>query len=266
MCSYKYMPLIIRNHRGQYSDGVSIPDEIIHLLFPNKPDVRVSPQNFKNIRESLYKLSDDCLRFSRSRSHSIFMGGDHSTSFGTVLSSLRKYGNNFRLIWIDAHTDIHSFESSPSLNLHGMVVRMLMEHAYTDIPQLKPEQLLFIGTRSSEIPELEFIRRKDIQVISMRQINTNPRECFERIAHFVHNQNVHISLDVDVLDPSVMSSTGTREPDGLQIDELLAFINCVRYHCRSHFATDIMEFNPKLGNRRISIKTLKKIIDYLGNN
>jgi len=259
------MPLIIRNHRGQYSSGVSIPDEVILLLF-HKVDVRISPQNFKNIRESLYKLSDDCLQYSDSRSHSIFMGGDHSTSFGTVLSSLRKYGNNFKLIWIDAHTDIHSFESSPSLNLHGMVVRMLMEHQYAGIPQLKPDQLLFIGTRSSEPAEMEFINRNRIQVISMLQIIQNRQECFERLADFIANQRVHVSLDVDVLDPSIMSSTGTREPNGLLTRELLAFINCMRDNCSSHFATDIMEFNPELGNRIISMKTLKKIIGFLGNN
>jgi arginase len=259
------MPLIIRNHRGQYSSGVSIPNEIVLLLFQSS-DVRISPQNFKNVRESLYRLSDDCLQYSGSRSHSIFMGGDHSTSFGTVLSSLRKYGNNFKLIWVDAHTDIHSFESSPSLNLHGMVVRMLMEHQYPGIPQLKPEQLLFIGTRSSEPAEMEFINRNRIQVISMFQIIHDPQECFKRLADFVANQHVHISLDVDVLDPSIMSSTGTREPNGLLTAELLAFIDCVRDNCRSHFATDIMEFNPQLGNRIISVNTLKKIIRFLGKN
>ncbi len=257
------MPLIIRNHRGQYSDGVSLSNESILFLFHDLADVRVSPQNFKNVRESLYGLSVDCIEYSRNRSHSIFMGGDHSTSFGTVLSSLRKYGNNFKLIWIDAHTDIHSFESSPSLNLHGMVVRMLMEHAYADIPRLKPEQLMYIGIRSSEPAEMDFVQKNRIEVISMAQIISDPESSIARIIEFTKGQLVHVSLDVDVLDPSIMSSTGTREPDGLRVNELLAVIDCIRQNSSRHFATDIMEFNPKLGNQIISIKTLKKIIRFL---
>lgn len=262
---FKYMPLIIRNHRGQYSDGVSLSNESILFLFHDFADVSISPQNFKNVRESLYGLSDDCIEYSRNRNHSIFMGGDHSTSFGTVLSSLRKYGNNFKLIWIDAHTDIHSFESSPSLNLHGMVVRMLMEHAYEDIPRLKPEQLMYIGTRSSEPAEMDFVKKNRIQVISMSQIINDPQSSIARITDFITDQLVHVSLDVDVLDPSIMSSTGTRESDGLRENELLAIIDCIRQNSRLHFATDIMEFNPKLGNRIISINTLRKIIRFLEN-
>jgi len=260
---FKYMPLIIRNHRGQYSDGVSLSNNAVLLLFHDAADVRISPQNFKNVRESLYGLSNDCMEYSRGRTHSIFMGGDHSTSFGTVLSSLRKYGNNFKLIWIDAHTDIHSFESSPSLNLHGMVVRMLMEHTYADIPRLKPDQLMYIGTRSSEPAEMDFVKKNRIEVISMSQITEDPQASMTRLAYFIKDQLVHVSLDVDVLDPSIMSSTGTREPDGLLADELLAFIDCIRHNSRQHFATDVMEFNPKHGNRIISIKTLKKIIRFL---
>jgi arginase len=255
------MPLIIKNNRGQYYDGVSLDDKTLLLLF-KRNELVVSDIDFKNIRESLFDVSDDCLYYSIGRPHSIFMGGDHSTSFGTVMSSLRKYGNNFKLVWIDAHTDIHSFETSPSWNLHGMVVRMLMEHQYLGIPQLMPEQIIFIGTRSSEKPELDFIRQNKIQVIKMTDLRRDTISSLNRLTQFIRGHNVHISLDVDVLDPTIMSSTGTREPGGLMIDGLINILHIIDNNS-NHYATDLMEFNPDLGNHDISLQTIKKIVNFL---
>jgi arginase len=255
------MPLIIKNNRGQYYRGVSLDDKTLLLLF-KRNELVVSDVDFKNIRESLFNVSDDCLYYSMGRPHSIFMGGDHSTSFGTVMSSLRKYGNNFKLVWIDAHTDIHSFESSPSWNLHGMVVRMLMEHQYHGIPQLMPEQIIFIGTRSSEKPELDFIRQNNIQVIKMTDLQRDTIGSINRLKNFIKGHNVHISLDVDVLDPTIMSSTGTREPGGLMIDGLIQILHIIDNNS-NHYATDIMEFNPDLGNSDTSLQTIKKVIHFL---
>ena len=138
-----------------------------------------------------------------------------------------------------------------------------MEHRYEGIPQLRPDQILFIGTRSSEKPEMDFIRQNNIQVIKMNELRRNISSCFNRLKTFIKGQHVHISLDVDVLDPTIMSSTGTREPGGLMLDGLLDILNIIRTNCRNHYATDIMEFNPDLGNRDVSIHTIKKVITLL---
>lgn len=256
------MALIIRNNCGQYYRGVAIDEKICLLLFKER-DFTVSRQDFRNLKMGLYKISDECLNYSAGRHHTIFMGGDHLTSFGTVLSSLRKYGNDFKLIWIDAHTDIHSFESSSSLNLHGMVVRMLMEHEYMDIPRLKPEQLMYVGIRSSEREEIEYILNNKIQYIPMRDLRKDYDGSLNKLANFVKCNNVHISLDVDVLDPSIMSSTGTKENGGLMLEDgLLDIISVIRRYSK-HFATDIMEFNPDLGDKKSSIETIRSVIDFL---
>lgn len=256
------MPLIIRNHRGQFYTGVAIDEKICVLLF-KEGDYTVSREDFRNLKKGLYKISDECLNYSAGRQHTIFMGGDHLTSFGTVLSSLRKYGNNFKLLWIDAHTDIHSFESSPSLNLHGMVVRMLMEHKYVGIPRLKPEQLMYIGIRSSEREEMKYILDNKIQYIPMRDLRKDYDGSLNKLANFVKGNNVHISLDVDVLDPSIMSSTGTKESGGLMLESGLFDIISVIRSFSKHFATDIMEFNPDLGDKESSIETMRSVIDFL---
>lgn len=82
---------------------------------------------------------------------------------GTVLGSLMRYGTAVWLIWIDAYTNIHIFESSPSKNLHGMVVRMFMTHTFPTIPQLLQSQLIYVGLHSVELVEMDFVKQHNIQ-------------------------------------------------------------------------------------------------------
>ena len=260
------MAFIIKNSRGQSYIGVALVENICPILFegPNKDEIlEYSNEDFKNLRQGLYNVSNECLKYSNKHKHSIFMGGDHLASFATILASLRKYGNNFKLIWLDAHTDIHSFDTSVSWNLHGMVVRLLMSHTIKDVPQLQSDQILYIGLRSIDNEEINFIRKHNINMISMEEWKTNKKASFEKLGNFIIYNNVHISLDVDVLDPTIMSSTGTPVDNGMSVEDINNIIQIIREYSISHFATDIMEFNPQLGNFKVSFDTLKKIVDIL---
>jgi arginase len=260
------MAFIIKNSRGQSYNGVALVDDICPILFdgPNKNEIlEYSKEDFKNLRIGLYNVSDECLKYSSDRKHSIFMGGDHLASFATILASLRKYGNKFKLIWLDAHTDIHSFDTSVSWNLHGMVVRLLMTHTIKNIPQLQSDQILYIGLRSIDDDEIKFIRSNNINMITIEEWQNNKKLSFEKLGDFVIYNNVHISLDVDVLDPTIMSSTGTPVENGMSIEDITNIIHIIREYSSSHFATDIMEFNPQLGNFKVSFDTLKNIVAIL---
>jgi arginase len=260
------MAFIIKNSRGQSYNGVALVDDICPILFdvPNKNEIlEYSKEDFKNLRMGLYNVSIECLNYSSQHKHSIFMGGDHLASFATILASLRKYGNNFKLIWLDAHTDIHSFDTSVSWNLHGMVVRLLMTHTIKNIPQLQSDQILYIGLRSIDDDEIKFIQSHNINMISMEEWKNNKKLSFEKLGNFVIYNNVHISLDVDVLDPTIMSSTGTPVENGMYVEDITNIIHIIREYSSSHFATDIMEFNPQLGNFKVSFDTLKNIVAIL---
>lgn len=263
------MAFIIKNSRGQSYNGVAMVDDICPILFdaPNNEEIlQYSNEDFKNLRLGLYNVSIECLKYSNQRKHSIFMGGDHLASFATILASLKKYGNNFKLIWLDAHTDIHSFDTSVSWNLHGMVVRLLMTHNIKDIPQLQSNQILYIGLRSIDDEEINFIRSHNINMISMNDWKNDKKGSSEKLGNFVIYNNVHISLDVDILDPSIMSCTGTPVENGMFVEDIINIIHIIREYSVSHFATDIMEFNPQLGNFKVSFDTLKKIVDVLKSN
>ena len=148
-----------------------------------------------------------------------------------------------------------------------MVVRMLMTHTFPNIPKLLPEQLMYVGLRSVESAEMEFVEQHNIQYITADEFNTNPRKYMDIIVQFVKNTPLHISLDVDSLDPIYMTSTGTPVRHGLQLNDLLRLLDRLFIHDQIY--TDIMEYNPKIGTRNeraVSAKTMKECIIELQHN
>ena len=243
--------LIIQNARGQSHQGVILSkkeiDQIIdvpYLVYPRK--------HFIDCYQSFYILAKYITCIPECN---IFVGGDHLTSFGTVLSSLIKYGNRFKLLWIDAHADVHSFETSPTKNLHGMVIRMLLSHTFRDVPKLLPEQILYVGLRSAEKEELDYIKKHKIKY--MKDININ--ECLA----FCANSPVHISLDIDALN---FSSTGTPVPDGISEEQLYQLIRALKFQIfnkllKRECIFDVMEYNPKISrNNAADISIIKHYI------
>lgn len=257
--------LIIQNSRGQGHRGVELSKTDIHKIVAHRTLYEIyDKSHFTNCYDSMLQLGEFCFKHPELK---LFIGGDHFTSFGTVLSSLMRYGTEFRLVWIDAHTDIHSFESSPSKNLHGMVVRMLMTHTFPDIPRLLPSQLIYVGLRSVEHVEMDFVKQNHIRHITAREFNANPQKAIDSIVQFTQNRPLHISLDVDSLDPVYMPSTGTPVSNGLLLEDLLELLRNIRRGSKSVYA-DIMEYNPEIGShkqKKISIETMRKCIDILMN-
>lgn len=256
---------IIPNTRGQSHRDVFIENKMAEKLVKNPETIYRTDETFTSLKGGMKRVADEAYQYCYTVPQPIFMGGDHLTSYATVLCSLRRFGAGLRLIWIDAHTDIHSFETSPSWNLHGMVVRMLMEHNVPGIPQLRPSQILYVGIRSFEPEEIRFIEENRIQRITNLDWKLRREESMKKLASFVLGQNTHISFDVDALDPSIMNSTGTPVENGLLLEDFYEMVNIIR-HYSSHIATDIMEFNPNLGNFETSFATLKKVVEYLEKN
>jgi arginase len=271
--------VIIQNSRGQFNKGVELQENFMantlkEINLDKKIDLEFCPPSlFKNCTTGNYETYKKCFDLIDKQNHTIFFGGDHYSSFGPILASLKKYGNDFRLVWIDAHADIHSFETSPSKNMHGMIVRFLIEHNYPDIPRLKPEQILYIGLRSVEDEEWNYIKENNIQyieistIIDSRKFSSNSTY-YSKINDFIKEYPVHVSLDVDSLDPKYMCSTGTVEENGIEFEELLQILQFINKNSTKYYATDIMEYNPDIGNeeeKRISYITFKSLIQYISN-
>jgi len=184
------------------------------------------------------------------------LGGDHSLAMGTVSGTLDTYPDAC-LIWIDAHADINTVESTDSGNIHGMPVSFLLgigskvpEFAWVK-PALKPERLVYIGLRDVDAGEKRILRENGIKAFSMHEVDRwgIGRVVEMALDHVNPNRDlpIHLSFDVDALDPSVAPSTGTPVRGGLTFRE--GHYICEAIHETGLLvALDIMEVNPSLSD------------------
>ena len=185
----------------------------------------------------------------------IFLGGDHSISIGTVPAIIRQ--ETIGVIWFDAHADLNNPHTSPSGNIHGMSVATLLGDgppALTDIgypgPKLRSEQVAMIGIRNLDHLESQKLARSGIQVHTMRHLDEEgvASAVNQILKRFAHLDRIHVSLDLDGLDPTVAPGVGTPVPGGLTyreahlVMEMLADTGKVR-------SLDVVEINPILDNQ-----------------
>lgn len=188
------------------------------------------------------------------------LGGDHSISLATVASSVEKYKDDLTVVWVDAHADIHTRESSPSQNLHGMPLGSLLGHdPLFNFPQIKPEQLVYIGLRDVDPYEQQIIRDLNIESYTMDDINKHSlNDILSNV--YKNSEAIHLSFDVDALDPVYISCTGTPVKYGLSLNDATKIITKLKPKIIS---SDIVEFNPLLGNKKQALKEAFRIMDII---
>jgi arginase len=190
----------------------------------------------------------------------IFMGGDHSLAAGTVSGIARhaeKSGRPLFVLWLDAHPDLHTPDSTSSGNLHGVPVAYFtgMDGFAPHFPALKfavpTENICMMGIRSVDPAENARLAKAGIEVHDMRAIDENgivaPLRAFlERVR--AANGLLHVSLDVDFLDPDIAPAVGTTVPGGATFREAHLVMETL---CDSDLVTslDLVELNPFLDER-----------------
>ncbi|PAV23813.1 arginase [Pyrrhoderma noxium] len=185
------------------------------------------------------------------------IGGDHSLAMGTVSGTLSRYPDAC-LIWIDAHADINTVESTESGNIHGMPVSFLLGLNQPNIPEyewikplLTPDRLVYIGLRDVDGGEKKIIKENGIKAFSMHEVDKyGIGRVVEMALDHVNpdrTRPIHLSFDVDALDPSVAPSTGTPVRGGLTFREGHYICEAV-HETGCLVALDIMEVNPSLAD------------------
>lgn len=186
----------------------------------------------------------------------VVLGGDHSLAMGTIGGSLEAHPDAC-VIWIDAHADINTPETTDSGNIHGMPVAFLLGIAgavpeFTWVkPVLKPNRIVYIGLRDVDPGEKRILRENGIKAFSMHEIDKYGIGRVVDMALDAVNPNrdlpIHLSFDVDALDPSVAPSTGTPVRGGLTFRE--GHYICEAIHETGLLvALDLMEVNPSLSD------------------
>jgi arginase len=185
-------------------------------------------KNLKAVAEGSEKLASAVDQVIENGSFPLVLGGDHSIAIGT-LAGVGKHYKNLGVIWYDAHGDLNTADTSPSGNIHGMPLAASMGLGHPTLtgisgysPKVKPENIIIIGARSLDDGEKDLIREKGIKVYTMHEIDRlgMTRVMEETIAYFKeHTDGVHLSLDLDGLDPHDAPGVGTPVIGGISYRE-----------------------------------------------
>ena len=265
---------ILANCRvGQKKMGVEKAPQIIYsrlLKYHNKFNKHINLDNQVSISEYGFEMNkgykmlyDKYNDFTKKNNYPIItLGGDHSVALATCQAFIDKYKEDGHIIWIDAHTDINTYESSDSKNLHGMPVSSLM--GIMDLPiinkkyDLKPEQITYLGPRSVDKEEQMIIKHYDIKLYSSEDIRNNLLGILDEIQEKVKDKIIHISFDIDVIDPILGPSTGTTVDKGLNMYDIYTILNNITKN-NIIASCDFVEYNPEIG----SIKEKERTLNYM---
>jgi arginase len=190
----------------------------------------------------------------------ILLGGDHSLSIGSISAvarHCRETHRPLRIIWLDAHTDFNTAALSPTGSLHGMPVSSLCGFGPRELtelggltPAIKPQWVRQLGIRSVDAGERRFVHEQRLAVFDMRCIDEmGMRRAMElALADLEDNTHLHVSFDVDVLDPEIAPGVGTTVPGGMSYREAQL---CMEMIADTGLvgSLDIMELNPALDVR-----------------
>ena len=186
----------------------------------------------------------------------ILMGGDHCLAVGSIAGIARhchEKGKSLSVIWLDAHADFNTPNTSPSGNIHGMPIACLAGHGPDEltglghaVPILDPTNVVQVGIRSVDAAEKELVAENGLTVFDMRQIDEHGmRRVMEKVLAKAadHGDHVHVSFDVDFLDPSIAPGVPTTVPGGPNYREAQLCMEMI-YDSGLACSLDIMELNP----------------------
>jgi arginase len=206
-----------------------------------RPEVMVDKEsNLRNlalVAEKTALLAAKVDEVVQSGSFPLVLGGDHSIAIGTI-AGVSKHYQNLGVIWYDAHGDLNTAETSPSGNIHGMPLAVslgLGHSSLTEIagyyPKIKPENVVIIGARALDEEEKELIKEIGLKVYSMHEIDRlGMAKVMEETISYLKERTdgVHLSLDLDGLDPNEAPGVGTPVMGGISYRE-------------SHLAMEMLE-------------------------
>jgi len=203
----------------------------------------------------------------------LFIGGDHSMAIGSlagISAHCRKEGKRLGVIWIDAHTDMNTHETTPSGNVHGMplacslgIGHERLTNIYGFSPKLSPGLVALIGIRSVDGPEREIIRQAGVKAYTMSDIDK--RGIFPIISEVITNfrdqvDHLHVSFDVDSLDPDLAPGVGTPVPGGLNFREAHILMETISASNMLR-SMEITEVNPILDFRNKTAEVAVNLLE-----
>lgn len=204
----------------------------------------------------------------------LIIGGDHSSCIGSISAALDKCNGDLSLIYIDAHADIHNDITTPSGNLHGLPLSILIgrcedERLKIGINKLNPKNIFFVGLRSFEKEEMDFIKESGICYYTDEEANKRGlKNILKEVKEKIKTKHVHVSLDLDVMSNEEfyavninVNKTYSKE-GGITFENLLSSIDYIKNNINP-VSMDIVEYNPLLDEDKSCKEKINKIIKQL---
>ena len=215
----------------------------------NLSDRRKNEYEIEKFNSNLYK---NMVEKIKEEYFPIMIGGDHSAAIASVLASA-KVNNDIGIIWIDAHTDYNTFETTITGNIHGLPLAAVTGYKCNELRSyhngkiVQPSRTVVVGARSIDEKEKDNLRYAGITVFSTEDIKEKGidavmDEAFQ-IAGY-KKKGIHISYDLDVIDPDVAPGVSIPEFDGINEEEAMKINEYLVNHMKDIVSFDLVEFNP----------------------
>lgn len=235
----------------------------------------VVPKNCAQVGSVCESIYHQIAKEAASDNFLLILGGDHCIPIGTLPGILTSRTNT-GVVWVDAHADINTPSSSPSGNMHGMPLAFLLGlvpevHSlpsfkwFPKTTQLSPQDVVYIGLRDLDPSEKLAIKKLGIRAYTMYEIDRlGIGKVMEEVQDFMSKKDIHLSYDIDALDPFFAPHTGTAVRGGLTFRE-------GTYICEALYATgrlksmELVEVNPSLHQQVDSKVTIDVAMNLIGS-
>ncbi|MFL1780546.1 Arginase [Candidatus Hepatincolaceae symbiont of Richtersius coronifer] len=242
------------------------PNLIMDKTFSN-PSSHTKLEIIPSLSALYQEFNQYLAQIHKDKNKYLFFTGDHSNGFGIWSAVSNLYQEDLGLIWIDAHLDCHTPETSPSKNLHGMPVAHLLGFGSRILHsliknKLKPSNICFIGTQDYEQEEINFIDKLNIKAFYMKDIQENNIQQVFKEALDIVTKNTHkfgVSLDIDVMSNDCVPGTGCYTELGLQVKHIQDNLEILSAHPQ-FIGLEITEYNPYFDKERLTFEVIAKIV------
>lgn len=282
----KYQIYNCNTDAGERVNGTSLGPKVISKSLVLKDVINIDNSisfkkseikynNIKNLKEINYvnellynKIIENKDKFN------IVLGGDHSISIASILAS-NKINNNLGVMWIDAHTDFNTITSTRTGNVHGLPLISTIKNnndvlsSFHNGEYINNENIVVVGARSIDEWERPNLKNNNILVfttndIKLKGIDNIMNEAFNYLMS--KTNNIHISFDLDLIDPKLAPGVSVPEVNGINLSEVSGIIDSINKHSNVIRSLDLVEYNPLLDKDNktldIAVNIIKSLINF----
>lgn len=245
-----------------------IQDESI-LKSRNLSDRRKNEYDIEKFNSNIYKVISEKLT---EEYFPILLGGDHSVSIPSALASAKAH-TDIGIIWIDAYPDYNTFETTITGNIHGLPLAAITGYKnhelryFHDGNTIHPSKTVVVGARSIDEAEKDNLKYAGVTVFTTQDIKNRGIEAIMEEAFEIagkRSKGIHISYDLDVIDPLFAPGVSVPEFDGISVDEAMKINELIIKHMDEVVSYDLVEYNPLRDQERkteqIAVNLLAQII------